>query len=394
MKLKKIILFISFFVVCTIVLMSLFPSLFTDKELTEKSIMKLPPNKGYNVLKITNTSGKDLKIDSLFIHYNKNEKLKIAGSNFIKCEQAKEIRFQIIRIPQKLDKKLKITMFASGGKKSVNLRFNQMMARTFGNNSSTKINTIKLSRRENIYTGSMRAMDFKGIDEPLSNRINVRSILGTDFAGREIWSRIVYGADVIVKIILLTLLISIPLGTIVGLLRGYYNNFLTGFLTVLSNLANSISVYILTMMIIAVLHKHELIYVVIAFSLVQWVEMEKIIYEKVSVIKQKDFISSSKMFGKTNFEIIFKDILILCIPDIIIGSVALAKRIILIEASLSFLGYSVTEPYSSWGNIISGAKNSIYSNNSLWQVIPPIIAILLTAFSFDFLEKYLTERVK
>jgi len=195
------------------------------------------------------------------------------------------------------------------------------------------------------------------------------------------------------------------LGVISGLIRGYFTNHANGkfFLTKLSKLleaiawlANSAPIYLLAMLIVSILG-HKLMNIVIAFSLVQWVEIDKLIYEKVSYLKKQDFIVSAKMFGKTDMNIIFTELLSLCFPQIIFGAIFLMSRIVLIESSLSFLGYSVSVPYSSWGSILADiqAYNQIYSITEVWWIVLlPTAAIILTIFSLNTIRNYLNETIR
>ena len=146
-------------------------------------------------------------------------------------------------------------------------------------------------------------------------------------------------------------------------------------------------------MLIVSIFQQKLEYIIISFSLVQWVEIETIIFEKISFLKKKDFILAAKMFGKNDFNIILSDLLTLCYPQILISSIYILKRIVLIESGLSFLGYSVIIPHSSWGSILADAeKNNIYSGKAWWMIILPSVSILLTSFSLQTIGNYFNRR--
>ena len=364
----------------TLLLFAFFPHFFTATGPNDNHLRNSRPNNGKNLYKLKNDNPVDIKVDSLLIVFKEN-RILIAKDLVLKKNSELEGEFYMkdLKISPNIGK-IQIRLFTNSNKR-VKVYFN-------GNDKYFYLrkykNYLKSDINYNIFLnkGSSRFL----------NRFNEKSFLGTDKYGRDTWSRLVYGTVIIVQIVILSLLISIPIGIIFGLIHGYYNNWLSKIIGVLVNLANSIPIYLLTMLIVAY-YSQKLMIVVVAFSLVQWVEIEKIMYQKIVLLKENDFILSAKSFGKSNFNIMFSELLVLCIPEIIIAAIFLAKKIILIEASLSFLGYSVEIPNASWGSIVAEARENMMSGSQKWLIIPSTVMIIFTAYSLNSVGNFLRERI-
>ena len=351
----------------------------------------MPPNLGINKIQIENPSSQKLIIDSLLFVF-KTKKIKILEHITINPKENFIGEFKITDLlltDVGSSSKTKIFLYGKIKLEKIAIFINKI--HLF--NDYAQPRPFYLKKLDDHFSGTIKNSVLIGEGEKINNRLKNRSILGTDKFGRDIWTRLVYGTGIIIQIIFFSLAISVPLGILFGLIRGYFDNILTHIIGGVANFANSIPIYLLVMMIVVVFSQ-KIIFIVIAFALVQWIEIEELIYERVKILKKKNFILSAKIFGKKNFNIIFSEIFILCLPEIIISIFFLVKRIILIEASLSYFGYSVDLPNPSWGSIISNTRSIIYTSRALWILIPPTLAIILTAFSLNSIENYLRRRLK
>lgn len=384
-----------------IILIGLFPSLFTNEDPDEEGMRLIRPNNGYNTISIENTTSEILKIDSLIFVFEDYNGANYPSDPLIRKitvfpKNISSFQFILNRSNFKM-KNSKYVIFKLFLQNELPKDSNEILIKF---NSDTTGLLLKRRHSGNEYTKKKRLLNI------MSAKIfKQKSFFGTDYQGRDVWARFVFGTGVILKIIFFSIIISLPVGVISGLFRGYFLDHANGrsllakfsnFLEAVVWLANSAPIYLLAMLIVSICG-HKLINIVIAFSLVQWVEIDKLIYEKICYLKKQDFILSAKMFGKSDLNIIFTELLSLCFPQIIIGTIFLMSRIVLIESSLSFLGYSVSVPYSSWGKILADIQdyNQIYSIWTVWWIVLlPTAAIILTIFSLNTIRNYLNEKIK
>ncbi len=382
MKITTILFIFAIMFLSFLTLLALFPSFFTSYNPNEFHFPLIKPNFGINHFSLENPLSRAVIIDSFRITTKGKILLTISEKITLAPKEQFKGTFQLISIPlQDIDRFVCFEMQTKAPINELDIFFNHndkpfTLFREEGK--------LKRELRKGVFIGKIKR-------DQKENRFLEKSIMGSDKMGRDIWTRLVYGTQVILQIVLFSLIISVPLGIILGLIHGYYNNFFSQVIGVFSNLSNAIPVYLLAMIIVSV-SEREIFNVMIAFALVQWIEIERNIYRKVMILKKSDLIVSAKLFGKGNLQIIFNDILLLCLPQILIGIFFLAKRIILIEAGLSYIGYSVQVPTSSWGEIIAGSRKFIYTARASWLIIWPTLFIIFTAFSFDAIEKFIRKK--
>lgn len=212
--------------------------------------------------------------------------------------------------------------------------------------------------------------------------------LGTDQLGRDIWTRIVYGARVSLLIGLLAMLVAGPMGVLLGLTSGYRGGSTDTIIMRIADAQLSIPAILLAIVIIAVLGRNLMILIVV-LGITKWVEYARISRAEVLRLKQTDFVLASETVGARSNRIIFRHMLPnLMTPIIVLASFSVAEMI-LAEASLSFLGLGVQPPTPSWGSMISDGRN--YLSNAWWVATWPGIAILVTVLAINFVGDWLTE---
>jgi ABC-type dipeptide/oligopeptide/nickel transport system permease subunit len=365
-----------------------------------KQISFNPPSSGYNVMHLYNpdydpSDNETIEIQSLkYLFLDKNNQILKSCTLwqpdhpiFVNENSIRKIKFLLP--PDSLYKNSNAT------KRKIILHskrkgFNSDRQRFLSLNHK-KIITLSWNEPDDGYSITFNPVYLEGSPncEPV---IFGKSLLGRDADGKSLLALMIYGTSLVLKIILFSLIISLALALPVAFYRGYFDNWLANCLDALVNFVNSIPVYYLVV-IIAVLYNYKLMPIIYAIAFVQWIEMEKIVYHQIKKTKKADFIKSARMIGKSHLAIIFTEIFPLCREPIIISTCFLAKRIVLIEASLSYLGYSVKlGDYGTWGYIISSAGKSITANHVKHIVIFPLLAIMLTLLAFNTLEKYFSKR--
>ena len=204
--------------------------------------------------------------------------------------------------------------------------------------------------------------------------------LGTDTLGRDLLSRLLYGARTSLIIGLVAngtaVLIGLTLGMVAGYLRGPVGNAMMRF----TDLMMAFPALLLAIVLAALL-KPSLWIVALVIAMVNWVQVARIVYTETRGLVERDFILAERALGAGHLRIVGLHIAPHLVPTAIVwGTLGIATTVLL-EATLSFLGIGVQPPQPSWGNIIFESQS--YFTAAPWLVFFPGIAILLTALSFN-----------
>jgi peptide/nickel transport system permease protein len=211
-------------------------------------------------------------------------------------------------------------------------------------------------------------------------------LLGTDQFGRDVFSRIVYGARTALAVGILSSLFGCTLGAIIGAASGYWGGRIDTIIQRIVDIMLSFPIIVLAMVVVAVLGKRPLFGVdmnlVAAISLPIIPKMARIARSSTLSIVQMPFIDAARAAGYGDARIILRHILPNIIAPYLIMTTAFIAQAILLEASLSFLGLGVTEPTPAWGLMLSGASADFYKS-APWMILFPGLAITLAVFAFN-----------
>ena len=206
---------------------------------------------------------------------------------------------------------------------------------------------------------------------------------GTDNLGRDIFSRIIYGARVSVTVGFGAVSIGICLATMIGVGSGYFGGQADVLVQRLVDAQMAIPGLLLLLNIMAVLGP-GLLNIIVALGVVSAAGSSRIIRSAALSVKANQFVEAARALGASHLRIILRYILPnIMAPIIIITTVSLGFTI-LIESSLSFLGFGVPPPYPSWGEMLSGSGRS-YMHKAPWMALWPGVAISLAVFGFNML---------
>jgi len=207
-------------------------------------------------------------------------------------------------------------------------------------------------------------------------------LLGTDLLGRDLLSRIIYGARTSLIIGIIANGVAILIGTTVGLIAGFARG-KTG--TVLMRFTDLMMAFpaLLLAITLAAIFAPSLLIVALVIALVNWVQIARVIYTQTIAISEREFVEAAISLGATPVRILRKHILPQLVPTILVWATLGIATTVLLEATLSYLGIGVRPPTPSWGNIIF--ENQNYFQSAPWLVFFPGMAILLLALSFNLL---------
>ncbi|UVC09260.1 ABC transporter permease [Rhizobium sp. TH2] len=205
-------------------------------------------------------------------------------------------------------------------------------------------------------------------------------MLGTDTLGRDLFSRLLYGARTSLIIGLVANGIAVAIGLTVGIIAGYMRGLAGNILMRFTDLMMAFPALLLAIVLAALL-RPSLWIVAMVIALVNWVQVARIVYTETRGLVERDFILAQRSLGAGHGRILFLHILPHLIPTAIVwGTLGIATTVLL-EATLSFLGIGVQPPQPSWGNIIFESQS--YFQAAPWLVFIPGAVILLTALAFN-----------
>ncbi|OHB69406.1 MAG: peptide ABC transporter permease [Planctomycetes bacterium RBG_16_43_13] len=213
-----------------------------------------------------------------------------------------------------------------------------------------------------------------------------KHILGTDGTGRDIMSRMIHGSRVSLSVGFVAVGISLTIGIILGALAGYYGGWVDNLIQRLIEIVICFPTFFLILTITAFLPQN-IFNIMIAIGIVGWTGVARLVRGEFLKLRSQDFVTAARAIGTPASRIIFRHILPNGLAPVFVSATFGVAGAILVESSLSFLGFGVPVPTPSWGQILSDGR----TNYEMFVTLYPGIAIFLTVTSYNLVGEALRD---
>jgi ABC-type dipeptide/oligopeptide/nickel transport system permease subunit len=241
-----------------------------------------------------------------------------------------------------------------------------------------------------IFAGTLAPFDYSKQDLNLIKKpAGAGHVLGTDDLGRDVLSRLLYGARISLVVAVCVEVFVVSLGLLVGLTAGFKGGRVDTILMRVTEVMLAFPEILLAILLLGTLGAgsadtaRSLLLVVLALGLTGWPSLARLVRGQVLSLRKREFIEAARAMGATNGRIILKHILPNLLSPLLVAVTVDVANVVLAEATLSFLGIGIQPPFPSWGRMISDALRDYRSDPRL--LICPSIILSLTVLSLNFL---------
>lgn len=206
--------------------------------------------------------------------------------------------------------------------------------------------------------------------------------MGTDDLGRDLFTRILYGGQVSILIGVLAAVVGTGLGTLVGALSGYFGGWLDNVLMRITDVAYSIPVLPL-LIVLSSYAQGAVGSMAVIIGALSWMATARVVRGEVLAIRETAYVEAARSLGASNARILLRHVLPNTLGPIVVGATLAVGNAIVVESSLSFLGLGVQPPTPTWGNMLMDAQSTMATKP--WLTIFPGLAILLIVLAVNFI---------
>lgn len=206
--------------------------------------------------------------------------------------------------------------------------------------------------------------------------------IGTDRFGRDVWTRLVYGARISMSVGVLAVLVSLVLGVIIGGLSGYWSGPVSTTLLALTDFALALPRVVLLLLLAAVWRPSTAL-VILVLGLTGWMTIARLVHAEVRALAARPFVEGAVALGARRLRVLARHILPNALTPVIVAAALGVGNAIMLEAGLSYLGLGVQPPTASWGNMIASGGDTLV--NAPWVATAPGVALVLVVIACTLL---------
>ena len=216
----------------------------------------------------------------------------------------------------------------------------------------------------------------------------VGHLLGTDALGRDMLSRIIFGARISLLVGFTAVLLQTLIGVSAGLVAGYYGGFVDSVLMRFADVQQAIPFLVLVVAVAAVTGP-SLVNTILILGITGWVTYGRVVRAQVLSLMQQEYVTASQALGSRDRRVMLRHLLPNLVAPITVVGTLTVSSMILVEASLSFLGLGVPPPAPTWGGMVADGRN--YLVTAWWVSVMPGIAVFLTVLAINLVGDWLRE---
>jgi peptide/nickel transport system permease protein len=206
-------------------------------------------------------------------------------------------------------------------------------------------------------------------------------LLGADELGRDVLSRLLHAGRVSLAVGLVTAVIAVVVGSILGGLAGYYGGAVDALIMRLADVLLSMPAIFLLLALSAFL-RPSVASITLIIGLNSWMSVARLVRGQILSLKEQEFVLAARAIGANDRRLIFRQLLPNAVPPVLVAATLTVATAILLESSLSYLGYGIQPPTASWGNMLNNAQT--YVLYAPWVAVYPGLMITVTVLSFNF----------